>query len=364
VSAPSPGFAGDLGAFGLPDLIQTVVLGGRSGRITLRPRNRAGDLWFTEGKLVHAEAGLLSGDPAVYEMLSWMEGEFSVEYGATTDRCSIEQEATFLVLEGLRRLDESRSVAPTPRPPVRADRPSPTPRGRRLSPAAVAASLVVAVVTVAVIAGAGSAPGPQPVPEFETPVDDLLAPIERAAVKPPILDTIPEAAPPPPRTQQDALPPPPVVAPLPPESATGPLPAVEEIEALSGTPFEEAPRLDPEPAEEPATAFLRISGKSYVEDGSLLVLVDGEPVFHRALERRRGGFARAMRRVVAAGDDRFEAEVPVPVGARSIVVEVDTGPEAAIHREALEAEFAPERPRSLRITAGKAVGSPVRVQLD
>lgn len=364
MSAPSPGFAGDLGAFGLPDLIQTVVLGGKSGRITLRPRNRAGDLWFTEGKLVHAEAGPLSGDPAVYEMLSWTEGEFSVEYGATTDRRSIEQEATFLVLEGLRRLDESRSVACVPRTAVRAVRPSSRPRSRRLSPATIAASLVVAVVTVAVIAGAGSAPGPRPAPEIATPVDDLLAPIERAAVKPPIPETSPEPAPPPPRTKQDAPPPAPAAVPLPPESVTGPLPAVEEIEALSGTPLGNAPRLDPEPAEQPATAFLRISGKSYVEDGSLLVLVDGEPVFSRALERRGGGFARAMRRVVAAGDERFEAEVPVPAGTRGVVVEVDTGPEAAIHRESLEAEFAPGRPRSLRITAGKAVGSPVRVQFD
>jgi hypothetical protein len=364
MSAPSPGFAGDLGAFSLPDLIQTVVLGGKTARIALRPRKRAGDLWFSEGKLVHAEAGPLSGDPAVYEMLSWTEGEFSVEYDATTDRRSIEQEATFLVLEGVRRLDESRSVAPEPRPPVRAVRPSPRPRSRRLSPAAIAASLIVAVVTVAVIAGAGSTPGPYRAPELEWPVDDLLTPIERAAVRPPIPKTFPEPAPPPPRAKRDAPPLAPAAEPLPPESATGPLPAVEDLEALSGTPLEHAPVLDPQPAEVPATAFLRISGKSWVEDGSLLVLVDEEPVFSRALERRHGGFARAMRRIVAAGDERFEAEVPVPAGTRRVVVEVDTGPEGAIHREALEAEFAPQRPRSLRITAGRAVGSPLRVRFD
>jgi hypothetical protein len=364
MSAPPTGFAGDLGAFGLPDLIQTVALAGKTGRITLRRRTGAGDLWFSEGKLVHAETGRLSGEPAVYEMLSWVEGEFGVDYGSTTDRRSIEQEATFLVLEGLRRLDETRHTKAAPAAPVRMARHASRPRSRRLSPSAVAASLVVAVVTVAVIAGAGSAPGGPPAPETEPPLDDLLAPIERATFRPPFAEVVPEVVPPRPRARRESPPPAPTAAPLPPESMTGPLPAVEEIEALSGNPPEDVPASDPEPPKAEAAAFLRISGKSYVEEGSIRVLVDGEPVFTRALERRRGGFSLAMRRVVAAGDERFEAEVAVPAGTRSVVVEIDRGPEAAIHREVLEAEFAPERRRELRITAGKAVGTPVRVKLD
>lgn len=363
MSAPPPGFSGDLGAFGLPDLVQTFVLGGKSGRITLRHRNRVGDLWFSEGTLVHAEAGPLSGDPAVHEMLSWMEGEFSVEHGVTTDRRSIEHEATFLVLEGLRRLDESRSTKPAPRPPVRATGSASRRRSRPVSPPMIVASFVVAVVTVAILAGAGSTPEPFPVPEVEPQGNQLLAPIERAVVRAPVVETIPDPAPLPPRTRQIAPAAAPLAVPLPPGSVTGPLPNVEEIEALSGTPFA-APPSAPEPQAEEPTALLRIFGKSYVEEGSIRILVSGKPVFSRALEHRRGAFSRAMRRVVAAGDERFEAEVPVPAGAHSVVIELDPGSEAAVYREVLEAEFAPERPRSLRITAGKAVGSPVRVKID
>jgi hypothetical protein len=112
------------------------------------------------------------------------------------------------------------------------------------------------------------------------------------------------------------------------------------------------------------SAALRLVGKSWVESGGIRVLVDDAVVYARGLAQQRGDFSRAMRRIVAAGDERFEAEIPVAPGAREIVVEVDLGDGAEVRRESALVEFREGGVRTLRVTAGKAIGEPVRVKFD
>ncbi len=102
------GIQGDLEDLGLPDLVQTLVIGMKTACISLDSRGREGHIWFENGAPRHAAApGGLNGEDAFFEMLAWPDGEFNIEHGVKAKFISIEQDATFLLMEGLRRLDES-----------------------------------------------------------------------------------------------------------------------------------------------------------------------------------------------------------------------------------------------------------------
>ena len=363
MNGPAGGFAGDLGAFGLADLIQTIALGGRTGRLTIRTRSAVGELWFREGSLLHAEVGPLSGEPAVYEMLGWTEGDFTVEYGPETVKRSIEQEATVLVLEGLRRLDERGIGGETSTPEVQSERRTRKPRGRGRSAAGTIVILAAAVTAVAWIAAArGSSRPPRVLGDLDASGPSLPpapAPIEVGPL--PLDPPEPTAGPdeerhrPTPSRRPPAKPVPRVTL------------ADEEIEAFFATPSlpDFLPVVRELPANEPApSASLRLLGKSYVGEGGIRIFVDGQVVFARSLAQQRGDFSRAMRRLVAAGDERFEAEIPVVSGTRDILVEVDLGDDVAVQRESARVEFAEGSARTLRVTAGRAVGQPVKIRFD
>src|SRR5262245_15373247 len=105
-SSRSGRLGGDLGELGLPELVQTLTSGMKTACVMLRCGTKQGELWFRGGDLVHAATATRFGDLAVFEMLGWTEGEFVVEYGVVSDARSITQDATFLVLDGLRQMDE------------------------------------------------------------------------------------------------------------------------------------------------------------------------------------------------------------------------------------------------------------------
>lgn len=386
MSGAPQGFAGDLGAFGLADLIQTIAMGGRTGRLTARSGGKRGELWFREGRLIHAEAGSLSGDPSVYEMLGWNEGAFAVDYGLETDKRSIEQEATYLVLEGVRRLDEkggaqresahaeetAQTVQDAPAEPNRLARK----RRRRRSAAGTIVILALAVTAVVWIAAArGSAslrvpPAPSESPVLESGMDAAGLIVSPAREWGERADAEPASDTPSPETPAELRPEPaeePPAKTLPRPEVPIPSESPEWIEATIEAPLDSVSDLESDPLPDPPTtltAFLDLEGKSYVEEGAIRVFVDGQVVYTRALERQRRGFARAMRRMVAAGDERFEERIPVPAGTREIFVEVDLGDEAGVYHETSVVEFEDGASRTLRVTAGKAVGQPVRVKLD
>ena len=94
----------------LPDIVQILSIGMKTARVSLTSVDSECDLWVKDGTIVHAKAGDKTGEAAFYEMLRIQEGEFAIEHGVKTKKRSIETDAMFLVMEGLRRLDEE-SVA-------------------------------------------------------------------------------------------------------------------------------------------------------------------------------------------------------------------------------------------------------------
>jgi CheY-like chemotaxis protein len=99
-------FAGSLGEMGLVDLMQTVEIGRKTGRLYIETRGQKGVIAFREGKVCDARSGKLSGERAFYRMLVWNEGAFSMEFGANNEPDVIELSTQGLLMEGMRRVDE------------------------------------------------------------------------------------------------------------------------------------------------------------------------------------------------------------------------------------------------------------------
>ncbi len=63
-------------------------------------------MYFAGGNVVHATVGAHSGEEAVYELLTWEDGEFELESDVSPPERTITVNWSSLLLEGLRRIDE------------------------------------------------------------------------------------------------------------------------------------------------------------------------------------------------------------------------------------------------------------------
>lgn len=107
-------FAGDLSDVGVVDLVQTIELNRKSGIIHIVNRdNRRGSIFFRDGKVIDAEVGRLSGAHALYRLFSWSDGQFAVEFKQIRRHDVIDVPMAALLMEGMRRLDESTHLLET-----------------------------------------------------------------------------------------------------------------------------------------------------------------------------------------------------------------------------------------------------------
>lgn len=70
------GFDGQLRCASLADLIQLQCSNRVRVAVSVRSEHREGHLFFDEGQIVHAIAGRLVGEDAVFEVLNWTTGTF------------------------------------------------------------------------------------------------------------------------------------------------------------------------------------------------------------------------------------------------------------------------------------------------
>ncbi|MDF1551640.1 MAG: DUF4388 domain-containing protein [Deferrisomatales bacterium] len=98
---------GNLIDFSLPDIIQLVGFGRKTG--ALRLSFAAGDaaLFFDQGNVVHAEYPGSVGQDAVYQLFHVPSGEFRFQTEVLPDTRTIEMDPTNLIMEAARLLDES-----------------------------------------------------------------------------------------------------------------------------------------------------------------------------------------------------------------------------------------------------------------
>ena len=105
-------FQGRLSDMAVVDLIQTIELSRKSGVIQFHGEEAEGAaapvaaIYFRDGKVIDAELGGLSGEDAIYRLLTWNDGEFEVVFRTVRRREVIAMTTQGLLMEGMRRLDE------------------------------------------------------------------------------------------------------------------------------------------------------------------------------------------------------------------------------------------------------------------
>ena len=105
----SQGVMGDLKNLGIPEIVQTLHLGLKTACVTLKGGHRdEGRIYFTNGRISHCETGNLAGEEAFYKLLHLQEGFFVIAHGQATKKRTIDKDEMQLILEGFRRIDESR----------------------------------------------------------------------------------------------------------------------------------------------------------------------------------------------------------------------------------------------------------------
>jgi response regulator RpfG family c-di-GMP phosphodiesterase len=100
------GVSGSLREMNLPDMVQILYQGRKSGNLRIRAREGTGEIHFAEGNVVNALWGEARGEAAFFEMLKLADGEFSLDPSFAAPARVIQQSCEALLLEGMRRIDE------------------------------------------------------------------------------------------------------------------------------------------------------------------------------------------------------------------------------------------------------------------
>lgn len=100
------GVSGSLQEMALPDVMQILGNGRKSGLLKVTSGTLQGVLMFQEGSIHDARFGDLGGAEAVYRILRLMEGDFALEPDTTPVEDVIGIPTHHLLLEAMRRLDE------------------------------------------------------------------------------------------------------------------------------------------------------------------------------------------------------------------------------------------------------------------
>jgi hypothetical protein len=89
------------------ELLQTIANGRKDATIDLFRGSLVGRIWCAGGQVVDAASGLLAGEPAVYRILAFDQGELVADFRPVRRRRTIASSTLTLMLEASRRKDES-----------------------------------------------------------------------------------------------------------------------------------------------------------------------------------------------------------------------------------------------------------------
>ncbi len=101
---------GTLKDLSLASLVQVQCSEQAHAQLTLTRNGHTGTLVFANGELVAASADDKLGEQAVYELLTWDDGNFRVDHDSTSVTRNVQLPWSAILLEGLRLADEARAA--------------------------------------------------------------------------------------------------------------------------------------------------------------------------------------------------------------------------------------------------------------
>jgi response regulator RpfG family c-di-GMP phosphodiesterase len=100
------GVSGSLTEMGLPDIVQVLWHGRKTGSLKIQAPEGNGEIHFVEGQIFNALFGTKRGTEAFYAMVALERGDFSVDPTFVAPQRVIDESPEGLLLEGMRRFDE------------------------------------------------------------------------------------------------------------------------------------------------------------------------------------------------------------------------------------------------------------------
>jgi CheY-like chemotaxis protein len=97
---------GRLEEMSILDLMQSLEMGQKSCRLTIRRGDETGELFFCSGQCTDAKMGSSEGETAVFQAVRWADGEFEIDFNSAPTRSTISRTTTGLLMEALRVMDE------------------------------------------------------------------------------------------------------------------------------------------------------------------------------------------------------------------------------------------------------------------
>lgn len=99
---------GELKDFGLVTLIQINCIEKKSARLTINSKGKEAIIYFENGEIAHAQYADLTGTHAVHQALTLNDGYFRLEEGISPQVRTNKLPWMFVLMEGIRLLDERR----------------------------------------------------------------------------------------------------------------------------------------------------------------------------------------------------------------------------------------------------------------
>lgn len=105
------GILGRLEVVGPAELVQAMHLNRQTGVLAVQDEGTHGTMYFEDGEVLDARIGHEVGEEAFYAFLRWTRGGFRFEAGRRDVSRLLHRDTMGLLLEGLRRIDESARAA-------------------------------------------------------------------------------------------------------------------------------------------------------------------------------------------------------------------------------------------------------------
>lgn len=109
---PLSAMRGQLDQISLSSVLVVLEMERKNGILLVEHTNETGRIFLRKGRIIRAEIDEppVSGAAAVYQMVTWGAGSFDFLAGDVGGVDEIQASTTFLLMEGARRLDESREL--------------------------------------------------------------------------------------------------------------------------------------------------------------------------------------------------------------------------------------------------------------
>lgn len=101
------GVGGSLTEMGLPEIVQVLWHGRKTGSLKIRNGPEQGEIHFVDGSIYNAMWGTLRGEDAFYAMVNLTQGDFNLDPTVKAPQQLVHASPEALLLEGMRRMDEA-----------------------------------------------------------------------------------------------------------------------------------------------------------------------------------------------------------------------------------------------------------------